>query len=123
LQSALYHLECVMPRLERIADLHEELRDCVGAADARTREQRHWLLQHRADEIRARLVAAEAGTEAEAKAADDFEARCRRFVDWAQQAQRRITEDEDEQPEEGKKKKVRSLLNLGKLRFFTIRER
>jgi len=50
-------LDAVMPRLNRVAELQDELRECVSAGDLRKSQQKMWLLRQQHGDLGLRLSA------------------------------------------------------------------
>ena len=58
LQTSRRQLETVIiPRLNKIAELQDELRECVSPTDIRAASQRLWLLRQRQADLEHRLEA------------------------------------------------------------------
>ena len=63
LQTSRRQLETVIiPRLNKIAELQEELRECVSPADIRAASQRLWILRQRQADLEHRLEARYVGS-------------------------------------------------------------
>ena len=55
-QAARQQLESVIPKLHKIADLQEELRECVSPQDIKTSNQQVWLLKQQQADLDHRSV-------------------------------------------------------------------
>ncbi len=81
-----------MPRLNKIAELQDELRECVSPTDIKMSNQRLWLLRQREDDLGRRLGCREGEISAASlDRLNAFRERCRRFGDWADGIERRLS--------------------------------
>jgi hypothetical protein len=90
-QTARRQLESVIPRLNKIAELQDELRECVSPTDIKTANQRLWLLRGHRDDLDRRLETRVAEiSSAHLDRLCAFKERAQRFMDWADGLERRL---------------------------------
>ena len=92
-QTARRQLESVIPRLNKIAELQDELRECVSPTDIKMANQKLWVLRQRQDDLDHRLEARarEITAGPHLDRLNGFKERCQRFVDWADGLERRLS--------------------------------
>lgn len=90
LQTARQQLDSVMPKLDRIALLQDELRECVSPADIKTDQQKLWLLRQQHSELDHRLALKCRQLEGDLEMLPVFRERYDRFMGWADDLERRL---------------------------------
>ena len=84
------HLDSVMPKLDRLACLQGELRDCVSPSDVKTSQQSVWQIRQQHSEIDHRLALKCRQLESELEMWPLFKERYNRFMGWAEDLERRL---------------------------------
>ena len=79
-----------MPKLDRIAVLQDELRECVSPADIKTSQQKLWLLRQQHSELDHRLALKCRQLESELEMLPIFRERYDRFMGWADDLEKRL---------------------------------
>ena len=90
LQTTRQQLDAVLPRLNKIAALQDELRDCLSPADVKMLQQQFFLLSQQQRELDRRMASHMREIEEELNLAPSFEKRVDNFMDWADQLQERL---------------------------------
>ena len=79
-----------MPKLDRIALLQDELRECVSPADIKTDQQKLWQLRQQHSEVDNRLALKCRQLESDLEMLPVFKERFERFMGWADDLERRL---------------------------------
>ena len=90
LQTTRQQLDAVLPRLNKIAALQDELRDCLSPSDVKMLQQQFFLLSQQQRELDRRMASHMREIEEELNLAPSFEKRVNNFMDWADQLQERL---------------------------------
>ena len=97
MQTARERLDSVLPRLGRAATLQEELRDASSASDLRAQARALWSLRRNQSDLGRRLSLKCRELEAEIEMLPQFKERYDRFMEWADDLEKRMEDLQQEQ--------------------------
>lgn len=79
-----------MPRLSKIADLQDELRECTSPADIKKASHQLWLLRHQHSDLEFHFKIKERKIQEDLDLGPKFDERVEQFNTWAEDLKRRL---------------------------------
>eukprot|EP00095_Tigriopus_kingsejongensis_P001444 maker-scaffold207_size258870-snap-gene-0.13 protein:Tk01444 transcript:maker-scaffold207_size258870-snap-gene-0.13-mRNA-1 annotation:"nesprin" len=102
IQAAQKELETVLPRLSKIADLQDELRECTSPSDIKKASHQLWLLRHKRSELDFHFKIKDRQVQERLDLVPNFEERVDNFNVWADDLKRRLQELDEEMATQGR---------------------
>ncbi|XP_059095107.1 muscle-specific protein 300 kDa-like isoform X1 [Tigriopus californicus] len=100
-QAAQKELETVLPRLSKIADLQDELRECTSPADIKKASHQLWLLRHQHSDLEFHFKTRERKIQEDLDLGPRFEETVEQFNTWAEDLKRRLQDLDEEMATQG----------------------
>lgn len=94
-QAGQERLQSALPKLQRLADLQDKLRDCVSANDVRTSQQRLWIARHQHGDLEQRLASGCRQLQADMEMLPAFNQRYDSFMGWADDLEKKLDNLQD----------------------------